>query len=544
MQIARDLAGFSMGQADVLRKAMGKKIASLLAEQKEKFIEGCVKNGVYQELGEKVFSFIEPFAGYGFNRSHAACYALIGYQTAYLKAHWPTEFMAALLTSDQGDTDRVAIEIEECRHMGIKIMAPDVNESFGTFTVVTAGTKENRAVKANEVFDTIRFGLKAVKNVGEHIVDEIIRVRKEDGPYKDIFDLLERITDKDLNKKSLESLTKSGALDSFGERGQLLANIEKMLSFNKEIAKSKDNKQTSLFADLPTISWERVPLAAAPAADKNEKLAWEKELLGLYVSEHPMNSFRPYLTGYARPLIELAKQKGDDRLVAAGVVSTIKKILTHKGESMLFVKVEDASGLVEFLVFPRTLKETADIWQVGRAVIVDGKISEKDQETKILVNRVLPLDPLAPQQSIDKFKKLLLDSQAPATYRRNGSNGNGAYNNGAYSNNHAYQPKPAAPKKPIVPAKPAVPVAPKKSAPLDQPLANPLLLTFTGEIAAADLEKLRRIFAAHPGNNAVRFRTVQGGKAIVVRTAFLVDNSPDLRAELAREFTAAMKISG
>ena len=174
MQIARNLAGFTMGQADVLRKAMGKKIASLLAEQKEKFIEGCVKNGVYKELGEKVFSFIEPFAGYGFNRSHAACYAMIGYQTAYLKAHWPVEFMAALLTSDYGDSDRIAIEIEECRNMGIKIMAPDINESFGTFTAVAAGTKENRPVREGEKVDTIRFGLKAIKNVGEHIIESII----------------------------------------------------------------------------------------------------------------------------------------------------------------------------------------------------------------------------------------------------------------------------------------------------------------------------------------------------------------------------------
>src|SRR5680860_1281351 len=264
MQIARDLAGFSMGQADVLRKAMGKKIVSLLAEQKEKFIEGCVKNGVYKELAEKVFSFIEPFAGYGFNRSHAACYAMIGYQTAYLKAHWPVEFMAALLTADQGDSDRIAIEIEECRNMGIKIMAPDVNESFGTFTVVTAGTKDNKIVGVNEKVDTIRFGLKAIKNVGEHIVDALITERKENGAYEDIFDLLERVTDKDLNKKSLESLIKSGAMEGFGERGLLLANLERFLSFNKEETQNKDSRQESLFGDLPGAIKTRPTLTDSP----------------------------------------------------------------------------------------------------------------------------------------------------------------------------------------------------------------------------------------------------------------------------------------
>lgn len=275
MQIARNLAGFTMGQADVLRKAMGKKIASLLAEQKEKFIEGCVKNGVYKELGEKVFSFIEPFAGYGFNRSHAACYAMIGYQTAYLKAHWPVEFMAALLTSDYGDSDRIAIEIEECRNMGIKIMAPDINESFGTFTAVTAGTKENQPVREGEKVDTIRFGLKAIKNVGEHIIEIIINERKKNGLYKDIFDLLERVTDKDLNKKSLESLIKSGAMEGFGERGLLLSNLEKLLNYNKELTKIRESKQTSLFADLPSnAGLSKVSLVPAPPAEQNEKLIW------------------------------------------------------------------------------------------------------------------------------------------------------------------------------------------------------------------------------------------------------------------------------
>jgi DNA polymerase-3 subunit alpha len=397
MQIARDLAGFTMGQADILRKAMGKKIASLLAEQKEKFVEGCVKNGVYKELGEKVFSFIEPFAGYGFNRSHAACYAMISYETAYLKAHWPVEFMAALLTSDQGDTDRVAIEIEECRNMGIKIMAPDINESFGTFTVVTSGTKANQTVSAQEKIETIRFGLGAIKNVGEHIVAEIIKNRKEAGPYADIFDLLLRITDRDLNKKSLDSLIKSGALDNFGERGQLLANMERLLSFNKESAQSQESKQDSLFADLPAAGISRLSLNPAPAAERNEKLIWEKDLLGLYVSEHPYNYFRPYLTNYALLLAELKAHKGDDRVIIGGIISSIKKIITRSGESMIFVKIEDATTAVELLIFPRLLKETSALWSAGQAVIIDGKVSEKDQEIKVLVNRACALDPLEPQ---------------------------------------------------------------------------------------------------------------------------------------------------
>ncbi|MBU4455147.1 DNA polymerase III subunit alpha, partial [Patescibacteria group bacterium] len=216
MQMARALAGFSMAEADVLRKAVGKKIPKLLSEQKEKFIDGCVKNGIASQLAEKIFSFIEPFAGYGFNRSHGACYALIGYQTAYLKANWPTEFMAALLTSDQENIDRIAIEIEECRYMGIEVLPPDINQSFASFTVITSGTVKNKIVSRDEKANTIRFGLKAVKNIGNNIVDVIINERKKNGPYQDITDFLERVNDKDLNKKSLESLIKCGSFDQFG----------------------------------------------------------------------------------------------------------------------------------------------------------------------------------------------------------------------------------------------------------------------------------------------------------------------------------------
>jgi len=515
MSIARDLAGFTMGQADVLRKAMGKKIASLLAEQKEKFIDGCVKNGVYKELGEKVFSFIEPFAGYGFNRSHAACYAMIGYQTAYLKAHWPVEFMAALLTSDQGDTDRVAIEIEECRNMGIKIMAPDINESFGTFTVVTAGTKENRAVGSdNGNIDTIRFGLKAIKNVGEHIVEELIKERKGNGSYKDVFDILERVTDKDLNKKSLESLIKSGALDNFGERGQLLANVEKMLSFNKELAKNKDNKQTSLFAELPASNMSHITLNPAPAAEQNEKLIWEKELLGLYVSEHPFNAFRPYLANYALPIASLGGHKNDERVIVAGVISTIKKIITRKGESMLFVKLEDATNSVELLIFPRLLKETPTLWVSGQSVITDSKVSDKDQETKVLVNRAMPLDPLEPQASVDAFKKLMMETPPKPSYR--GRSGNG------YGNDYA-EPAQAAPKFPAA--------------------AKPLRLIFLQEPKAENLEALRLLFASYPGRDEVYFRIMDSDQPKIIKTAFKIRNSAELNSELKKRFTETLKIA-
>ena len=423
MQISRVLAGFTPGEADVLRKAMGKKIAKLLEEQKQKFIDGCVKNGIDSTLAAKVFSFIEPFAGYGFNRSHAACYAMVAYQTAYLKANWPTEFMAALLTSDQDDTDRVAIEIDECRNMGIEVKQPDINQSFESFTVVTSGTASHQIAALDEKVNTIRFGLKAIKNVGEHIAEVLITERKKNGPYQDLADLLERIEDKDLNKKSLESLTKSGAFDQFGDRGVLLANTDNFLNFHRQFAKDKDNNQASLFgAAAPGIK-PKLNLIAAPNVSNAEKLAWEKELLGLYVSEHPFNDYKRFLSGMTISLGQLKQMPGESEATVAGVIISIKKILTKKNETMMFVKIEDGVDNAEILVFPKLLKDTLPVWQAGKVVLCSGSVSDKDNEMKILANKAveLSLDKLG--EAIANFKSIVVPARN--NYRNNWHNGNG-----------------------------------------------------------------------------------------------------------------------
>ena len=512
MQISRALAGFTPGEADVLRKAMGKKIPALLAEQKEKFIDGCVKNGIYKELAEKVFSFIEPFAGYGFNRSHAACYAMIGYQTAYLKAHWPVEFMAALLTSDQHDSDRVAIEIEECRSMGLKVMPPDVNESFDSFTVVTAGTKENRMAGENEKVDTIRFGLNAIKNVGEHIVGVIIAERKANGPYKDVFDLLERVNDKDLNKKSLESLIKSGALESFGEMGFLLANLEKFLLFNKENSKQQESRQVSLFAAAPQfIHLSRPQLMESEPITSIERLSWEKELLGLYISDNPLSMFADYLSGFSVPLSRLKNHRGDDYLVVAGVITSLKKIITRKGESMLFVKIEDQSGSVELLIFPSLLKATSDLWQDSNLVIARGRLSEKDADLKILVDQAGPLSSSSPQASIDDFKRALLAAKTENRWRKK--------SNGASWGQGASKPNPVEP--PTVTA-----------SIINEELEPALRLAFKQAPDISQQTILKEIIARYPGKNAVYFRVPEGKIDNVLKIAAVVDNSLALRQEL------------
>ncbi|MCD4760972.1 DNA polymerase III subunit alpha, partial [bacterium] len=280
MKIVRELAGFTYGQADVLRKAVGKKIKKLLDEQEEKVVSGLIDNGIDKKTANKIWEFIVPFARYGFNRSHAACYAMIAYQTAYLKSNYPEAFMAALLTADQDNIDRITIEIKECRKMDIEVLPPDVNESFSNFSVVE-NNDPNQAGK-------IRFGLKAIKNVGYNIAKVIIRERKENGPYKSLEDFLSRIKDKDLNKKSLESLIKAGALDSMISRGQALGNLNTILDFNKKLQNEHKSGQNNLFADLPlSAPVFSLKLDDYDDASPENKLSWEKELMGLYISDHP-----------------------------------------------------------------------------------------------------------------------------------------------------------------------------------------------------------------------------------------------------------------
>lgn len=375
MQIARDLAGFTMGEADVLRKAMGKKIFELIKEQKIKFIDGCVANGSTKEIAEKVFSFIEPFAGYGFNRSHAACYGIIGYQTAYLKSHFPAEFMAALLTSDQDNIDRIAIEASECRDMGIEVLAPNVNESFEDFAVI----------KSDDSSEKIRFGFNAIKNVGHVIAHEIVAERKRGGKFKSLGDFLQRVETKDLNKKSIEALAKVGALDELGERNQIVESMEQILMFTKNVQKAKNSNQVSLFGEA-VLETPTVPLIETAPASQRQQLKWEKELLGLYVSGHPASEYQSYIEKVALPLDKLSPELVGQKISVGGVIQKVQKILTKRQETMYFVMLEDTKGKIEILVFPKVLERIASVWEEEKMIIADGRLSDKDGTYKLIVD--------------------------------------------------------------------------------------------------------------------------------------------------------------
>ncbi|MFH0853735.1 MAG: DNA polymerase III subunit alpha, partial [bacterium] len=386
IQMARDIAGFTPGEADILRKAVGKKIKKLLDEQRQKFIDGSIKNGIEENTAKKIFDFIEPFARYGFNRAHAACYAMIAYQTAYLKANYTPEFMAALMTSDHKANDRIALEIEECRQFGIEVLPPDINESFSTFTVV----KEDEPQTAPK---RIRFGLSAIKNVGEGVIEAIISERKSNGPYGSLEDFLGRVQNKDLNKKSLESLIKAGAIDSLGTRGELLFNLESLLAYSKFSEQEVIRRQTNLFGLLPMSQAPKLNLKEAEPISKSQRLTWERELLGLYLSEHPLSEYKDQLAKIAKPISDLDGHPRSQPVTIAGIVTQIQKILTRHGDAMLFVKLEDLTGSIEVLVFPKLYKKTSDLWQEERRVIIKGKVSDKDGLLKLLSDDARILNP-------------------------------------------------------------------------------------------------------------------------------------------------------
>ncbi|MFA5871088.1 MAG: DNA polymerase III subunit alpha [Parcubacteria group bacterium] len=400
MQISQALAGFSLSEADILRKAMGKKIPELIREEKIKFIDGCVKNGIDRKIAEKVFAFIEPFAGYGFNRSHAACYAMIGYQTAYLKAHFPTEFMAALLTSDQQNIDRIAIEVEESRAMNIEVMPPNINESFVTFAAICRLGEPEK----------IRFGLGAIKNVGKNVANIIVEERKKNGKYKNLTDFIERIQTKDFNKKSLESLIKCGAMDDLGERNQLLENVENILNYSKDFQKIQCSNQISLFGSSgDTLHLPEITLAPAESAAKRQRLNWEKELLGLYITDHPLAEYLDFFKRFSITVAQIDESHINQSITIGGIIETIKKIFLKSQKTMCFVGVEDASGKrIEVIVFPKTLEKYAALWEEGNIILATGKVSNKDGELKLICDevRIVNQDEIERYQNLEKQRQI------------------------------------------------------------------------------------------------------------------------------------------
>ncbi|MFA6430381.1 MAG: DNA polymerase III subunit alpha [Candidatus Paceibacterota bacterium] len=389
MLTAIKLAGYSWLEADKLRKAMGKKIPEEMEKQKEKLLKGFVAGGLTEKKAETLWKLIEPFAAYGFNKSHAASYGRVAYQTAYMKANFPEIYMSAVMTADQGDVEKIGEFITECNKMKIPVLPPSVNESFSPFSVVKP---EDPSEKYK-----IRFGLTSIKNFGEGISKAITSERKNKGKFKSLSDFLERIVDKNLNKRSLEPLIKTGALDEFGERGQLLANSENLLKYNKDLGKMSSD-QDSLFGIFEGGKHENFKLEPAEPATQTMKLTWEKELLGLYISGHPLDKYKHIFEKQQitvkkiKEETEAMKKLVDNGKAVGGIIQEVREIMTKKNEPMAFIKIADLTDTIEAVVFPRTYAQYKSIIVPEKCIAIVAKISERNGEISLIVDRMKELN--------------------------------------------------------------------------------------------------------------------------------------------------------
>ncbi len=398
MKVSRSLAGFTAGEADTLRKAMGKKKRDVLEKMFERFLSGCIENGVPQTVAKKVWTDWEGFADYAFNKSHAACYALISYRTAYLKAHYPSEFMAALMNADIHLIDRITIEVGECETMGIEVLPPDVNESYPGFSVVKAT-------------GNIRWGLSAVKNFGEEAAKMIVKERKDHGLFKDLADFAARVDAKSFNKKNIESLIKSGALDRFADRSTMITNLDQILLFNRQERKNKETNQVSMFDMDPTMQEHRLTLRTGDKIAQSQLLSWEKELIGLYISSHPAEALKG-LKDKVMPIAKIMEVEDETEVTIVGIIGEIKRIFTKKKQQpMAFVRIEDLSGSGELVIFPKLYTTVQATLAPNSYLLVRGKVSiREDRESRsILGDKII----LFTDKSIKRVEQALLSDMWP-----------------------------------------------------------------------------------------------------------------------------------
>jgi DNA polymerase-3 subunit alpha len=373
------LAGYTWLDADKFRKAMGKKIPAEMAEQKEKFYKGCKEHGGLEKKKiDELWKLIEPFAAYGFNKAHAASYGMVAYKTAYLKANYPAEYLTACMTAESGDIETCSEYIGEARRMGFTILPPDVNESFSDFTVVV----ENGTPTMN-----IRFGLGNIKNFGDEIGKAIISERKNNGPYQSIEHFLERVQHKNLNKKSLEALIMCGAMDAFGERSKLLANFEALLAFHKGIGAS-GRPEDSLFGSLGDAAPKSIlTLADAVPADMTTKLSWEKELLGLYLSGHPLDRFEEQIEKSGNSLVSLMEKKNPKNQILVTMVESVKPFITKSNTRMAFIGLRDKTGSAEAVLFPEAYKEYSQIVTEGAVLVIQCSVTDKNDRKSVIIDK-------------------------------------------------------------------------------------------------------------------------------------------------------------
>jgi len=544
MAVTQALAGFTLSQADVLCFAIRKKIREKLDAQKMKFVEGCLRNGVHADVIEQVWRDFEPFARYGFNRAHAAIYGVIAYHTAYLKANYTLEYMTAVLSSDMGNSERIAIAVAECRRMGIAVLPPDVNESEFGFAITPKG---------------IRFGLGAVKNVGAGAVESIIEARRADGPYRSLDDFCGRIDLQRCNKRVLESLIKCGALDAFGPRAVQIGHLDLALGTAQREQRDRESGQVGLFASLGMAD-EIVaqPLPGGPEAPKRELLGWEKELLGIYLSEHPLQRMAERMGDVVTAYLAELKEAGDELVTIACVVTSARKHITKEKKLMMFAQVEDLTGTTEVTVFPRTYEATASLWNTDEILLVLARVEQRDEAPKLLCEHAVRFDDagIAEIRRVADERRQSLAKRAKFMRPANG-NGHGSSAGGSAgpapagsSPRPTYSPAPTSKGTPSVPSPaqrsasettPAVsPASPSSSSPASSPSAPELVIRFREaldyERSIAIFQRIQQVLKSHAGPAVVILELPRAAGGVRrVPTSFRARPSRELAEAVANE---------
>jgi len=402
LEILQKMAGYSLGHADIVRKAIGKKKRELMDQEESRFIQGCQQNGLSQEQARQLWEQIQPFAGYSFNKAHATCYGVLAYQTAYLKAHYPAEYMAALLTTYADNTDKVALSIAECWRLGVAVLPPDVNRSAEGFTIEeletpTPGVRHKRA---------IRFGLGAIKNVGSGPIRAILEARERGGPFRDLDDFCERVDWRQLNTRVLESLIKAGAMDSLpGRREQLLADLPRALAAGIQVQRARESGQMTLFDLLgegPAARPSR-PLPDVPSQPRRVLLSWEKELLGVYISAHPLHDvlqrFSPEERKDFTGVGKISEDMAGKEVRLLGLLVRVRPLLTKDGKGMAVAELEDLEGSIEIVAFPRVYEQTRVCWKTDNVVLVEGKVDLRNDRLQVVCTRLQVVEEAAPAEA-------------------------------------------------------------------------------------------------------------------------------------------------
>lgn len=360
-----------------------------MAAQREKLTKGIIANGQTPAFAEKLWKLFEPFQAYGFNKAHAASYGKVAYQTAYMKANFPVEYMAAILTAESGDVEKISEIIEECKIMHIEVLPPNINESYGGFTCLPK--EADTTINLENKSANIRFGFYTIKNLGTDISNAIIEERKQNGKFNSISDFLNRVKHKNINKKSMEALIKSGCMDEWGDRGVFLSNLENMLAYHKENIKQNEN-QISLFGNMKT-EVSTFKMEPAPQATQAEKLLWEKELLGLYISGHPLDRLREKLQ--SRNINIKKVKEGMDynatngmQVTLAGIIESVRQVVTKKNERMAFLKIADLTDSIEAVAFPSIFKDLIEVLVPEKCIAFSGKVSDKNGEKSIIIEAI------------------------------------------------------------------------------------------------------------------------------------------------------------